>query len=63
LFIWPRWQCWRSIYFFGEYDMTMYILLEEGDFVGAYSSRAKAEESALANDIRNWHIIETTLRN
>jgi len=47
-----------------EHDtMTIFILLEEGDFVGAYSSRAKAEESALANDIRNWHIIETILRN
>jgi len=42
--------------------MTIYILLEEGDFVGAYRTRKEAEKSAKDNDIRNIHIIETTLR-
>jgi hypothetical protein len=42
--------------------MTIYILLEEGDFVGAYRTRKEAEKSAKDNEIRNMHIIETTLR-
>jgi len=42
--------------------MTIFILLEEGDFVGAYRTRKDAEKAALKNDMRNWHIIETTIR-
>lgn len=42
--------------------MTIYILMEEGDFVAAYRTREEAEKSILENDIRNAHIIETTLR-
>jgi hypothetical protein len=42
--------------------MIIYILLEEGDFVAAYRTYKEAEECALANDIRNWHIIETILK-
>ena len=42
--------------------MIIYILLEEGDFVAAYRSRKEADKSAASNDMRNWHIIETTLR-
>tara|TARA_R110002126_G_scaffold232541_1_gene376904 strand:- start:192 stop:323 length:132 start_codon:yes stop_codon:yes gene_type:complete len=42
--------------------MTIFILLEEGEFVAAYRSRKEAEKSALENDIRNMHIIETTLK-
>jgi hypothetical protein len=42
--------------------MTIYILLEEGDFVAAYRTRKEAEKSAMDNDIRNFHIIETTLK-
>ena len=42
--------------------MTIYILLEAGEFVAAYSTRQEAEKSALENDIRNMHIIETILR-
>jgi len=42
--------------------MTIYILLEEGDFVAAYRTRKEAEKSATDNGIRNFHIIETTLK-
>lgn len=42
--------------------MTIFILLEEGEFVAAYRSRKEAEKSAFENDIRNMHIIETTLK-
>ena len=42
--------------------MNIYILLDEGEFVAAYRTRKEAEESAMNNDIRNFHIIETTLR-
>jgi hypothetical protein len=42
--------------------MIIFVLLEEGDFVAAYRSRKEAEKSALSNDMRNWHIIETTIR-
>lgn len=42
--------------------MTIYILLEEGEFVAAYRTRQEAEKSAVENDIRNMYIIETTLR-
>jgi hypothetical protein len=42
--------------------MTIYILLEDGEFVAAYRTRKEAEKSAMENDIRNMHIIETTLK-
>jgi hypothetical protein len=42
--------------------MIIFVLLEEGDFVAAYRSRKEAEKSASENEMRNWHIIETTLR-
>jgi hypothetical protein len=42
--------------------MTIYILLEEGEFVAAYRTRKDAEKSAMDNEICNFHIIETTLR-
>ena len=42
--------------------MTIFILLEEGDFVAAYRSRKEAEKTAASNDMRNFHIIETTLK-
>ena len=42
--------------------MTIYILLKEGEFVAAYRTRKEAEKSAMENDIRNMHIIETTLK-
>lgn len=42
--------------------MTVFILLEEGDFVAAYRSRTEAEKAAASNDMRNFHIIETTLK-
>lgn len=42
--------------------MTIYILLEEGEFVAAYRTRKEAEKSAMENDIRNSHIIQTTLK-
>lgn len=42
--------------------MTIYILLEDGEFVSAYRTRKEAEKSARENDIRNMHIIETTFR-
>ena len=42
--------------------MIIFILLEEGDFVAAYRSRTEAEKSAASNEMRNFHIIETTLR-
>jgi hypothetical protein len=42
--------------------MNIYILLEEGEFVAAYRTRKEAEKSAMDNEIRNFHIIETTLR-
>lgn len=42
--------------------MTVFILLEEGDFVAAYRSRQEAEKAAASNDMRNFHIIETTLK-
>jgi len=42
--------------------MTIYILLEEGEFVAAYRTRQEAEKSAKDNDIRNFHIIETTIK-
>ena len=42
--------------------MIIYILLEEGEFVAAYRSRKEAEKSAASNEMRNWHVIETTLR-
>jgi hypothetical protein len=42
--------------------VTIYILLEEGEFVAAYRTRKDAEKSAMDNDIRNFHIIQTTLK-
>ena len=42
--------------------MIIYILLEEGEFVGAYRTRQQAEKSARENEIRKMHIIETTLK-
>lgn len=42
--------------------MTIYILLDEGDFVAAYRTRKEAEKAAQENDIRNMHIIETILK-
>jgi hypothetical protein len=42
--------------------MTIYILLEEGEFVCAYRTRKDAEKSAMDNEIRNFHIIETILK-
>jgi hypothetical protein len=42
--------------------MKIYILLEEGEFVAAYRTRKDAEKSAMDNEIRNFHIIETTLK-
>ena len=42
--------------------MNIFILLEEGDFVAAYRSRKEAEKAAASNDMRNFQIIETTLR-
>jgi hypothetical protein len=42
--------------------MIIYILLEDGEFVSAYRTRKEAEKSARENEIRNMHIIETTLR-
>jgi hypothetical protein len=42
--------------------MKIYILLEEGEFVAAYRTRKDAEKSAEDNDIRNFHIIETTIK-
>jgi len=44
--------------------MTQYIfiLMEEGDFVAAYTTRQKAELEAVELKLRNWHIIEARLR-
>jgi hypothetical protein len=42
--------------------MKIYILFEEGDFVAAYRTYKEAEKSAKDNDIRNFHIIETTIK-
>ena len=42
--------------------MTIYILLDGGEFVSAYRTRNEAEKSARENGIRNMHIIETFLR-
>lgn len=42
--------------------MIVFILLEEGEFVAVYRSRKEAEKSAASNEMRNWHIVETTLR-
>ena len=38
----------------------IYILMEEGDFVAAYTTREHAMLDA--EDLHNWHIIETRLR-
>jgi hypothetical protein len=40
----------------------IYILMEEGDFVAAYTTREKAELEAAESGLRNWHIIEARLR-
>jgi len=40
----------------------IFILLEEGDFVAAYTTREKAEAEALELELHNWHIIEARLR-
>ena len=42
--------------------MKVFVLLEEGEFVAIYRSRKDAEKSALENDMHNFHIIETTIR-
>ena len=42
--------------------MIIFILLEEGDFVAAYRSRQEAEKAAASYGMRNFHIIETTLK-
>jgi hypothetical protein len=42
--------------------MNIYILLDEGEFVAAYRTRKEAEKCAMDNEIRNFHIIETTLK-
>jgi len=39
----------------------IFILMEEGDFVAAYSSRKKAEADVIDLELRNWHIIEAKL--
>lgn len=41
-------------------NQSIFILTEEGEFVGAYTTREKALLDAA--DLRNWHIIETRLR-
>jgi len=40
----------------------VFVLLEEGEFVAIYRFRKDAEKSALENDMHNFHIIETTIR-
>jgi hypothetical protein len=43
-------------------NQNIFILMEEGDFVAAYTTREKAEAEALELELRNWHIIEARLR-
>jgi hypothetical protein len=40
----------------------IYILMEEGDFVAAYTTREKAELDALVSGLHYWQIIEARLR-
>lgn len=40
----------------------IFILMEEVDFVAAYTTREKAELEAAESGLRNWHIIEARLR-
>jgi hypothetical protein len=42
--------------------MTIYILLEEGEFVAAYRTHKEAEKAAMDNEMHNFHIIETPLK-
>jgi hypothetical protein len=48
----------------GRLSMIQYIfiLMEEVDFVAAYTTREKAELEAAESGLRNWHIIEARLR-
>ena len=43
-------------------NQEIFVLMEEGDFVAAYTTREKAEAEAQELELRNWHIIEAKIR-
>jgi|LauGreDrversion2_6_1035139.scaffolds.fasta_scaffold115079_2 hypothetical protein len=43
-------------------NQEIFVLMEEGDFVAAYTTREKAEAEALELELHNWHIIEAKIR-
>ena len=40
----------------------VYVLMEEVDVIEVYDSREYAQSDANLYGLRNWHIVETTLK-